>query len=145
MEPIILTSTLILGREMATQTITSSTRNILAGITHILDNSDIEFQNILNNFDITFKLEIIDNYIIELNNDNNLSETVKKCVDYISDSIKSIHNEIIKIKDLIDTNKGIWFKNWRNSEIHTNVNNMKQHLKILENRFDYLIRINIKL
>ena len=145
MEPIILTSTVILGREMATQTISGTTRNILSGISHILDNSDIEFQKILNNLDINFKLEIINNYIIELNDENNLSETVKKCIDYISDSIKSIDSEIIMIRDLIDKNKDVWFKNWRNSEIHKNVSNMKEHLHILENRFDYLIRINIKL
>ena len=141
MEPLLFTSTLLLGREMATQTVTNTTRSILGSITHILDNSDSEFKTILNELDIYFKLEIINMYIIDLNKSDNLSETIKKCIDYISDVLKNIETEIKQIQEQLDSNKELWFSNWRCSEINNNVRKMRNHIVLLDRRFEYLTKL----
>jgi len=63
-EPLIFSSSLLLGKEIAAQTITSTTKNIYNGIDKILLNDNVHFKKILDDLDINTKLDIIHTFII---------------------------------------------------------------------------------
>ena len=67
-EPLLFTSTLLLGKEMFTQTITTTTNNIYSGIDKLLKNDNIEFKKICEELDIHIKLDIINTFIIDIHN-----------------------------------------------------------------------------
>ena len=63
-EPLLVTSSLFLGREMFTTTVTNTTKNIYNGIEKIILNDNTHFKKILDNLDINTKLDIIHTFII---------------------------------------------------------------------------------
>ena len=78
MEPLIIASSLLFGREVVSQTISSSTKNILTGVTSILEDEDFIFNRILNECDLISKVEIINSYVQELHNDaSDFNESTK--------------------------------------------------------------------
>ena len=52
MEPLLITSSLIFGREVVTQTISGSTKNILSGVNSIMEDEDFAFKKLLEDCDL---------------------------------------------------------------------------------------------
>ena len=63
MEALVAVSGLILGKEMAVQTISSTTSSILSKINAITDNYDKGTIKLFEQLDIKFKLDIINRFI----------------------------------------------------------------------------------
>ena len=83
-EPLLISSSLLIGKEVMTQTITNSTKNIYSGIEKIMTNENMEFNQVLDNLDINTKLDIINSFIKEMESSNKLlSETTRKSLKYI--------------------------------------------------------------
>lgn len=149
-EPILITSSLLLGKEFVNQTITKTTNNIYSNINSILVDSNFELKSLLEDLDINTKLDIINSFISgcdfdennEINNKNNpYSITLKKTLDYIADILKRIETEIENIKKASKTHKEKWLYYFRTPEYAPMVNNLVKHLKILEERFNFLLNI----
>ena len=144
-EPLLITSSLLIGKEVMTQTITTSTKNIYSGIEKIITNENTEFNLILDKLDINTKLDIITSFIKEMENSNKLlSETTSKALEYIEKILKIIELEISNINIEIIEHRKKWFNRIRSSNCREMINNLINHVKILDNRFELLIKfINI--
>tara|TARA_Y100000591_G_scaffold282028_1_gene262155 strand:+ start:625 stop:1065 length:441 start_codon:yes stop_codon:yes gene_type:complete len=144
-EPLLISSSLLIGKEVMTQTITNSTKNIYSGIEKIITNENTEFNLILDKLDINTKLDIINSFITEMENSNKLlSETTSKALKYIEKILKTIELEISNINTEIIEHKKKWFNRIRPSNCREMINNLINHVAILDNRFELLIKfINI--
>lgn len=153
-EPILITSSFLLGKEFVNQTITKTTSNIYSNINSILVDSNFELKSLLEDLDINTKLDIINSFISGCDFDENheinkkinkkknpYSITVKKTLDYIVDILKRIETEIENIKKASESHKEKWFYYLRTPEYSHMVNNLVKHLKILEERFNFLLNI----
>ena len=144
-EPLLITSSLLIGKEVMTQTITTSTKNIYSGIEKIITNENTEFNQVLDKLDINTKLDIINSFIKEMESSNKLfSDTTRKALKYIENILKIIEVEISNINLEIEDHKKKWFNRFRTSNCREMINNLVNHVKILDDRFELLIKfINI--
>ena len=141
-EPLLVTSSLLIGKEMFTQTITTTTKNIYNGIDKILLNDNVQFKKILDDLDITIKLDIIHTFILELHNDTKLfNETVTKTFNYLEEILKTIEQEIENINNEIIKHNEKWFSRLRFSNCQTMLVKLINHINILDNRFELLIKL----
>ena len=142
MEPLILASSLLFGREVVSQTISSSTKNILTGVSSILDDEDFIFNRILNECDLISKVEIINSYVQELHdNASDFNESTKIALKHIEDILKKIENEIEEIKKQIKEHQELWFHRFRTPCYKSLLDNLLVHIRVLDERFNLLIKI----
>ena len=117
-EPLLISSSLLIGKEVMTQTITNSTKNIYSGIEKIMTNENTEFNQVLDNLDINTKLDIINSFIKEMESSNKLfSETTRKSLKYIENILKIIEVEISNINIEIEEHKKKWFNRGQNIKL----------------------------
>ena len=141
-EPLLISSSVLLGKEFVNQTITKTTNNIYGNIDAIIIDSSFEFKNLLDDLDITTKLDIINSFICNLKEDNKIySKTILKTLDYLIDIFKKIEKELDNIKLEITEHKKKWFYTFRTAKYRPLIHNLIKHLKILDNRFDTLLNL----
>ena len=139
MESIVTLSGLILGKEMAVQTISSTSSSILSKIQSISENYDNEFKELFNRLDIKFKLEVITKYIEK--KEAIVNSTEELCINYIKDIMLLLHKEIKSLEEeLVEYNKK-WIANITTSNFKTKLRNINNHTDILDKRFDMLVKI----
>ena len=95
MEPLIIVTSSLIGREVFVQTISKTTKNIYSNINEVLSDEDFEFKKVLEKLDIKIKLDIIhsfiDNYINsnqEVENNKTLNITVNHIVNILKKNRK---------------------------------------------------------
>ena len=141
-EPLLITSSLFLGKEMFTTTVTNTTKNIYNGIEKIILNDNAHFKKILDNLDINTTLDIINTFIIDVHNDKKIfNHTLTKIFNYLETILKTIENEIEHINLELDAHSKKWFYKYRTSNCEYLLNNLINHVKILDERFNLLIKI----
>ena len=127
---------------MFTQTVTSTTRNIYTGIDKILLNDNLHFKEILEKLDINTKLDIIHTFIIDIHNNNKLfNDTLNKSFKYLEESLKTIELNIECINNELELHSNKWFSRWRTSNCLNLLDKLISNVKILDNRFDLLIKL----
>mgnify|MGYP005645602901 CR=1 FL=1 len=142
MEPLLIASSLLFGREVVAQTISGSAKNILSGVSSIIDDEDFVFTQILNKCDLISKVEIINSYVQELHEDaSDFNESTKIALKHIEDILKKIENEIDEIKKQIKTHQELWFHRFRTPSYKNLLDNLLIHIKVLDDRFNLLIKI----
>jgi hypothetical protein len=141
-EPLLITSSIFLGKEMFTTTVTNTTKNIYNGIEKIILNDNTHFKKILDNLDINTKLDIVHTFIIDIHNDKKIfNATLTKTFNYLETILKTIETEIENINlELIQHSKK-WFHKYRASNCEELLNNLINHVKILDKRFNLLIKL----
>ena len=143
MEPLLVTSSALLGREFLVQTVTKTTSNIYSSIESIMSSDDLYFKNFLEKTDINIKLNIIHKVIDDLNNSNFTYEKLKDSIDltlkYLSDILKKIEKEIDSINLEIDNHKKKWLNKFRTPSYDSMITNLGLHLNILDKRFNLLM------
>jgi len=141
-EPLLITSSLFLGKEMFTTTVTNTTKNIYNGIEKIILNDNAHFKKILDNLDINTTLDIIHTFIIDVHNDKKIfNDTLTKIFNYLETILKTIETEIEHINLELDAHSKKWFYKYRTSNCEYLLNNLINHVKILDERFNLLIKI----
>ena len=141
-EPLLLTSSLFLGREMFSTTVTNATKNIYNGIEKIILNDNNYFKTLLDNLDINTKLDIIHAFIIDYHKDNKIfNDTLTKSFKYLETIIKTIETEIENINVELEQHSKKWFYKYRTSNCNVLLNNLINHVKILDERFNLLIKL----
>ena len=142
-EPLLITSSLLFGKEIVNQTITSTTKNIYIGIDNLMSTDDESFKNLIEKLDITSKLNIIHKFIDELTSidQTNFSKTVELSLETLSEILKKIETEIEIINKEIIDHKNKWFYKLRTQNYKTMIDNLVNHLDILDKRFNMLVRI----
>ena len=141
-EPLLVSSSLLIGKEMFTQTITNTTKNIYDGIEKVLLNDNVDFKKLLDDLDINIKLDIIHTFIIDIHDDYNIfNETIKKTFNYLEEILKLIEKEIENISNELEEHNKKWFHRIRRSNCPNMLNNLIKHIKILDQRFELLIKL----
>lgn len=143
MEPIFITSSFLFGREVMSQTLTNSTKSILSSVTSILDDEDFYFKKILIDYDLISKVNIISSYISNITSNKELfeNETIKLSIKNVNDILEIIENEIKTIKKKIEEHRNLWLHRFRTPEYKKFLIELERHIKILDQRFDLLIKI----
>ena len=142
MEPLLLTSSFIFGREIMTQTVTSSTKNILGGVSSILEDEGFLFKRILKDYDLVSKVEVINSYLNELSNEEVFKKkAIKIAIKNVLEILDKISNEIKLIELKIKHHKKLWFHKFRTPEYKFLLINLENDIRILTERFDLLIKI----
>ena len=143
MEPLLVTSSFIFGREVMTQTVTGSTKTILGGVSSILEDEDFAFKRILKDYDLTSKVSVINVYLNELSIDEELFKkgAIQLAIKHVMEILEKISNEIKLIEEKIKIHKDLWFHRFRTPEYKILLINLETDIRILSERFDLLIKI----
>ena len=132
----------IVGNEILTNSVRTSTHGIYQGILDILgSNADIKFKNLIEEQDVYSKIRVIHQFLDNLINSK--KNKYKTAIDNIEESLNNIELEIEIIKKGIENHEEKYFKYFRVCEYKKNVDNLIKFVKILDGRFDLLIKIMI--
>ena len=142
MSSIVAVSSLIFGKEIAVQTISSTSSSIISTLKTISDNYDNETKELFIRLDIKFKLDIISNYIESIEFNKHLgNKSIDLCIDYIKEILIMIEKEVTTLEKEIEVYKKRWIGNLSSSSFKTQFYNIESHVNILEQRFNTLIKI----
>ena len=141
MEAIVAASSLLIGREVASQTISGTSSSIIARLGHINDNYGTDCEKLFAELDIKFKMDIISSYINRIQG-NLICESVSKCVNYIKETLVEIEAEMKILEELKLEYDKQWFGNaLSSSKFITSFNNIKNKVAILDHRFNMLMKL----
>ena len=146
-EPFLITSSLLFGKELLVQSVSKTTTNIYRGLEDINSDESFQFTKILEELDIKAKLDVIHEFINELTENSvikskyNQSKSTDKILSYLCDILKNIENEIESINTEIKIHKTKWFNKFRIATYVTMIKKKKKHLKILDFRFELLLKL----
>ena len=130
--------TALVGKEILSQSVHNSTLGVFNGLNSMI--SDVDIKKIIKNLDIETKLNIINSFIKSMK-DINLSEHIIISINSINEIIKEIEKEINDINKEIIEHKSKWFYYLRKTNNLENINKLKKSLKILDSRFDILMKL----
>jgi hypothetical protein len=130
--------TALVGKEILSQSVHNSTLGIFNGLNSMI--SDVDIKKIIKNLDIETKLNIINSFIKSMK-DINLSEHIIISINSINEIIKEIETEINDINKEIIEHKSKWFYYLRKTNNLENINKLKTSVKILDYRFDILMKL----
>jgi hypothetical protein len=144
METLITASSLLIGKEVASQTINRTSNSIITSLGVITENYGTDCERLFADLDIKFKMEIITGYIskINLSSLRITCEAVTKCIEYIKESLLQIEKEMDELQQLkADYNKQ-WFGNaFSSTKFTESFNKIKLKVYILDQRFDMLMKL----
>lgn len=130
--------TALVGKEILSQSVHNSTLGVFNGLNSMI--SDVDTKKIIKDLDIKTKLNIINSFIKSMK-DINLSEHIIISINSINDIIKEIEKEINEINKEIIEHKNKWFYYLRKTNNVENINKLKTSVKILDSRFDILMKL----
>lgn len=130
----------LVGNEILTNSVRRSTTTLYESILDILgSNADQKFKNTIEEQDVDSKIKVIHEFI-----DSIPSEKKKKykiAIQNIESCLDLIEQEIEIIKKGIEEHEEKYFKYFRYCEYKRNVDNLVKFVKILNSRFDLLIKV----
>ena len=141
MEPIIISSSVLLGKEVVSQTVNSTARNLLLSVNDLLENEQFIFKKILDEYDLNFKIDIITNYIHNLSEVQLKNSAIKACIKYLENILVKIKKEVDNINKEITEHNSLWFNRFRTPNYKLLILNLKNDINILSERFDILTKI----
>lgn len=144
METLLTASSLLIGKEMASQTINRTSTSIITRLGNITEDYGTDCERLFADLDIKFKMEIITSYISKINT-NTLRitcEAVPKCIDYIKEVLLEIEKEMDELQKLKANYSNQWFGNaYSSSKFTDSFNKIKLKVFILDGRFDMLMKL----
>ena len=144
METILTASSLLIGKEMASQTINRTSNSIITRLGVITEDYGTDCERLFADLDIKFKMEIITSYISKINTSSLrlTCEAVTKCIEYIKDSLLQIEREMDGLQKLKKDYSAQWFGNaYSSSKFQEGFNKIKLKVCILDQRFDMLMKL----
>lgn len=97
--------------------------------------------NRLKDLDIHFKLDIVNNFMINVikNNENNIK--MMEIINNIQLIIENIHKELNIVHQYIQYHRSLYFNKYRNFDCQKHINKIITNNKILDNRIDLLSKL----
>lgn len=153
MASLVTVSGFMLGREMIGQTLHSTSHSIISSIKFITENYDIESKRLFDRLDLKFKLDIISEFVHNIetknktknkteNKDNHKHNSViDKCINYINDIISLINKEVSLLETAVKNYNKKWIGTFSYSEFKLYYSKIEDHVRILEQRFTMLTNI----
>ena len=144
METLLTASSLLIGKEMATQTINRTSNSIITRLGIITEDYGTDCERLFADLDIKFKMEIITSYISKINTSSLriTCEAVSKCIEYIKEVLLEIEKEMDELQKLKSEYSTQWFGNaYSSSKFTESFNKIKLKVFILDGRFDMLMKL----
>ena len=139
-EPLIISSSFLLGKDLVTKAISNTSNNIFTEINGLMADGDFVFKSLLEDLDINSKLDIVNSFVNEIEPQNH-NDTIKKALKYLHEILEKINLEIENIKKEIETHKQKYFYYLRSPNYKDTLEKLKLHIKILDDRFNLLIKL----
>ena len=135
-----LTSGIILTTEIVGKDIISNTTsNIYKSIAGINEFNLSHVNELLEEIDIYKKIEIVESLFSNYNYDLT-KKTLNLSLNNLHEISDKINKELKIIKKDIEYNKTLYFSNIRANKYNKNLENLKKHTKILDQRLDLFIK-----
>ena len=117
------------------------TSGLLLGLVKnaIVDHPDIK--NTTDKIDLHNKLMIIDNFMKIIPNSLEKNECILSSLNSIHDIIMQIQNELAIINKTIETHSEKYFYYFRKHDYYEQLDNIVNYKKILDERFDILLKL----
>ena len=144
METLITASSLLIGKEMASQTINRTSNSIITRLGIITEDYGTDCERLFADLDIKFKMDIITNYISKINTSSLriTCEAVSKCIEYIKEVLLEIEKEMDSLQKIKSDYSTQWFGNaYSSSKFTESFNKIKLKVYILDGRFDMLMKL----
>ena len=129
----------LIGRQILSQAISDASYTIYGSISDIYYYSS-KVDRVLIALDVKQKIKIVEDVCKILQNK-------EKNIDLISNSLESIHDMIINIREdlkniniKIGKHKDKWFNRWRSIDVRTELLNLKLHCDVLDKRFNLMTK-----
>ena len=107
-EPLIISSSFLLGKDLVTNAISNTSNNIFTEINGLMADGDFVFKSSFKDLDINSKLDIINSFVNDIES-HTQNDTIKKSLKYLHEILEKINSEIENIKKEINhTNKNIF-------------------------------------
>ena len=137
-----LVATSMLYPELIIRSTVSLATNLTASVSYLvsISKSDIELQNLLVTNDIIDDINIIKTFIEEKELTNH-SETVRICINNLSNTLSELEKNIASITRKIESHKDIWFNYFRSYNISEEKKQIPFLINKMKHRFDLLIKI----
>ena len=68
------------------------------------------------------------------------SASVNYCLENLHDMIVRIREDLKQINSIIKSHKEKYFNNWRSVDVREQLNNLKIHTQLLDQRYDLLVK-----
>ena len=105
----------------------------------IVEHPDIK--KTTDNIDLYNKLMIIDNFIKNIPNCLEENKCIALCLNSIHDMIVQINNELALINKIIEDHNYKYFYYFRKYDYYNQLKNITSYKKILDERFDILLKL----
>ena len=137
-----LVATSILYPELIIRSTVSLATNLTTSVGYLvsISKSDIELQNLLVDNDIIADINIIKTFIEEKEITNH-SETVRICINNLSNTLSELEKNIASITIKIESHKDRWFSYIRSYNISEEKKKIPFLVDKMKHRFDLLIKI----
>ena len=137
-----LTSGIILTSEIVGKdVISNTTSNIYKSIAGINEFNLGHVNELLEEIDIYKKIEIVESLFSNYNYDLT-KKTLNLSLNNLHEISDKINEELEIIKKDIEYNKTLYFSNIRANKYNKNLENLKKHTKILDQRLDLFIKLS---
>lgn len=127
------------------QTIRGTSGTIIQTIKYITSNSNnIDLSILIRElqiFDLENKINIINQFIEEIENRKNIKESIKYSILSVHEILEKIKEELDLIKKDIEYHMTKYLNSWRSLNCDDKIVNIKLHNEILDKRFDLLIKL----
>ena len=129
----------LIGRQILSQAISDASYTIYGSISDIFYYSS-KVDRVLLSLDVKEKIKTVENVckILENKEENNV---------FIINSLESIHDMIIKIREdlkniniKINKHKDKWFSKWRSIDVKNELNSLKLHCNVLDQRYNLMTK-----
>jgi len=126
----------LIGKQILGQAITDAAYSIYTSIGCIFS-YDTSISDTIIKLDIKERIKTVDSLIKNINKTN---ETIEVCLNSLHDIIILIREDLHQINIKINTHKNKYLSSWRYLNCNKELIHLKLHSKLLERRFDYLIK-----
>ena len=123
------------GVEVIGKTISVTTNSIGGLVTHFMKMDQpgiMEFKKTLENVDMEFKIGVLEELVKEQKGTTPVS--VKKALMGVNDVLVRIDAELKTIKQAFEYHQTKYFKGWRKFDCSCNIETIKRHSQLLDNR-----------